>query len=264
MKDLFFPVVKTPLDELGFNYPVPSGSSHAIVKLQESGEVERVLSFCSGDYGLTRNLEIYQTFQGLIDQAGMATKFAYTNREDVIFRMSWALQKVKVAMQVGDVVALGLEVYNSYNRKQKFTFSTYVERLVCSNGLTMPTLSKSKVSRHTEAIEGYSSAELCIPMLQEAMDQFEDSMEPYYDLVSTPVSNLENRVKAIVNNTEFPVSLVEPAMERMILEMSQFNLPQNDWLVFNGLNWALENSSSFFGRKKMVLEREVLDFLLSN
>ena len=264
MKDLFFPVVKSPLNELGFNYPVPSGSSHAIVKLKESGEVDRVLSFCSGDYGLTLNLEIYQTFQALIDKAGMNTQFNYTNREDTVFRMNWALQKVKMDMQVGDVVALGLEVYNSYNRKQKFTFSTYVERLVCSNGLTMPTLSKSKVSRHTGAIEGYSSAELCIPMLQEAITQFEDSLEPYYDLVSTPVANLENRVKAIVNNTEFPPSLVESAMERMILEMSQFHLPQNDWLVFNGLNWALENSASYFGRKKTAMEKEVLDFLLAN
>jgi len=260
---LFRPVEKVPLEELGFDYDVPSDVSHAIIE-KVPGKELRVLCFCSEDYGLTTNEEITGVFNTLLDEAGLEYHFAASSRNrNSEFSMEWILKAPITEIQ-GDVIQARIYVHNSYNRRVKFYFGAGVLRQVCSNGLTIFEEDFRTVALHTSGIEGLQSAQNCIPMVHGLMENAHLITEIFWDLAACKVSNLEARVDEVIEAVKFPRTHKEAIMERIELEMEGRSANQlTDWLVYNGFNFMINHKMDLPERKASAMDRAVLLYLVS-
>ena len=155
MENLFFPVEKVKLTDLGFNYPVPSDASHAVVGT--IGGSKRILSFCSPDYGITPNRELANHLETVLQDSGVKIRSRHgSTRDNSSFRMEWVLDIHQESIQ-GGAIAPRIYLYNSYNRKTRFSASFGVMRLICTNGLTVLEESKVTSNLHSSGLDATSN-----------------------------------------------------------------------------------------------------------
>jgi len=264
MNDLLFNVDKVPVTILGIDGSVlvPSGSNHAIVR-KEGSQITEIISFCSEDYGLTRNSEIKQVMDEVLESHGFGSDFKYLTQGSNKFQMTWVINNLKESISSKDMLSPSLKVYNSYDRRLKFSFSTGIERLVCSNGMTILSEVAKKKMLHTTAIEGFASAVECIPLLNEFLENFEAITEPFFDLQSMKVPNIEARLDEVIDASSYPRSFRETALERIYWEMKTHGFTATDWLIYSGLNYAIVHEPSMLGKKFEEADSRVLSYLYS-
>jgi hypothetical protein len=262
MESLLFEVEKVPLEVVGVptGYKVPTGTNHAIVRKQGS-KISEIITFCSEDYGLTRNVEIKSVFDEVLRSHGFDFDFSYMNLASARFKMDWVIKDFREDISKKDMLAPKITVYNSYDRRLKYSFSTGVQRLVCANGLTIFEERTKKRSLHTTSIEGFSSALDCIPMLSDFLDEFQDKIEPFYDLQTMRVPNIEARLDQVISETGYPPSFREEALQRIYHEIHAYGYTATDWLIYAGLNYAIVHEPTLIGRKFEEIDMEVLSYL---
>lgn len=157
---------------------------------------------------------------------------------------------------------MGLRIYNSYDGSQRFMFSVGIYRLVCLNGLSV--LDESFVMSKSHTAQMYDGVDLSesILRIEAVMAQFQDMTTIYHDLSDYKVHSIETRMREVIEETSYPIGLLEGAMERAELEI-EMGYPKSDWVVYNGLNYMLNHANdSYIGRKFEKMDREILKFLI--
>jgi hypothetical protein len=261
VKDLIFPVAKIPLEDLNFPYDVVQGKSNAIVV-----KGNKVINFCSPDYGLRTNESLIKEFlEHLVSNGYKPKKLAGFNFNNRRFRIDIELDLASYNMGskgINDLVSMGIRVYNSYDGSQKFMFQVGLYRLVCLNGMTTLVEDLSiKKSHTTQVLDGVDISE-SLDLLDAHKEGFDEMVQVYHDLKDFRLKDPEVRLENVAENTGFPMGLLEGARERMILELRR-GYPPSDWVVYNALNYMLNHGNdSFIGRKFERLDREILNYML--
>jgi len=129
--DPFLPVAKVPLLTGGGEV-----SSRSAVVLDPEGEAEEV-GVVSADYALVPNQKVHDLSVEVLERSGLATEPGKTLCDGKRYQQSWRMTSVTVAAQLGDVIALTVEAFNSYNGSMNFGLAFNAQRLVCENGMTL-------------------------------------------------------------------------------------------------------------------------------
>jgi len=257
-KELFFGVKKVPVEEIGIKLEPKSGISHAIITDKE------VLSFCSGDYALVTNKEIYEAFAQVLEANHIAFDFSYAAHQNSRFRMQFVIKELAREVAVGDLLAPEIKVYNSYDGHVKYQFGIGIQRLVCSNGLTVLESQKELKILHTAGADNGQAINQSLGLLEDFQEDFLENMEIFEDLNSFKV-NPEIRVKEVIENTHFPQYLEPAILERISEEVKNYDFKPTDWLVYNAMNYQLQhNAGNLIGRKADRMDKEILEFILEN
>jgi len=256
-KELFFDVKKVPLEEIGVKLEPKSGISHAIITDKE------VLSFCSKDYALVTNKEIYQAFAKVLEESHIAFDFSYAAYQNSRFRMQFVIKELAREVAVGDLLAPEIKVYNSYDGHIKYQFGIGIQRLVCSNGLTVLESHKELKVLHTAGADNGQAVRKSLNLLEDFQEDFLENMEIFEDLNSFKV-NPEKRVKEVIENTRFPQYLEEAILDRIQEEIQRYAYRPTDFLVYNAMNYQLQhNAGNLIGRKADQMDKEILEYILN-
>lgn len=260
MKDLIFPVFKTPVEEIlqgSHGLSSVSGISHAIIAKK------KIVHYVSPTYALMENKVIKQSFDEALEKAGLEYEFTYQAFRNTRFRMSYRLKAYTTEVEVGDVVGLEIFINNSYDGSIKYSFGVGLIRLICENGLTVMDNDRTINRLHTPgADDGVAVAE-SLALLEELREDFEDLMEPFRDLTLSPVGDMEERIKEVIEDTNYPVGLTDLAIERAHLEQDEYKIPSTDWLIYQALSYPLiHHADNLLGRKRDRLDKEILQYLL--
>ena len=129
--DPFLPVAKVPLLTGGGDV-----SSRCAVVLDPEGEAREV-GVVSADYTLVPNQKVHDLATEVLERSGFATEPVRTLCDGKRYQQSWRMTDMTVAAQLGDVVALTVEAFNSYNGSCNFGLAFNAQRLVCENGMTL-------------------------------------------------------------------------------------------------------------------------------
>jgi len=259
IENVLMPVEKIALEDLNLPYEVRGSIDHAIIVKN------RIVQFCSEDYGLRTNEEILDNFlEFLISNKVPISEINGINHRNSRFRMDIIIgdKSENISKKVIDPVKMGLRIYNSYDGSQKFMFSAGIYRLVCLNGLSV--LDETFSMKKTHTMQIYDGVDLSESLAKIAMvmEQFNDMTALYHDLSNFKVYSLETRMREVIEATNYPVSLLDGALERAQLEL-ELGYPKSDWVVYNGLNFMLNHGNdSYLGRKFEKMDREILKFLL--
>jgi hypothetical protein len=132
--DPFAPIARVPLY-------TPSGvqSSRYAIVLDPHGEHEEV-GIVSEDYNLVENRKVVEAAERVIDEARLDAQQGKHLFDGRRFRQRWVLQKATFDVAPGDVVALTLDAWNSYDGSARFGLAFNLQRLVCSNGMVVDQL----------------------------------------------------------------------------------------------------------------------------
>ena len=129
--DPFLPVAKVPLLTGGGDV-----SSRCAIVLDPEGEAQEV-GVVSADYALVPNRRVRDLAVEVLERSGLATEPVRTLCDGKRYQQSWRMTDVTVAAQLGDVIALTVEAFNSYNGSMNFGLAFNAQRLVCENGMTL-------------------------------------------------------------------------------------------------------------------------------
>lgn len=122
----------------------PDGSllrTHLSTVDEGSGEI---LGLVSRRYHLIQNQELFNLMTEIQDDLGLTLQSAAVvkDKRATLFRYGFGTDRIKVvnnSSQTDDKIKFGFEVFNSFDSKLgSGGFRAYAERLVCTNGLTVP------------------------------------------------------------------------------------------------------------------------------
>jgi hypothetical protein len=260
MDELLFPVEKVKTqDLLGKDFTPVSGINHAIVGKG------KIIHFCSEGYGLVTNQSIVDGFTQHFKANGIDYQATGMNFRDSRFQMDFAMMDYPLEMDSkGDVIYPSIRVLNSYNGYQKYQFSIRILREVCTNGLTALVEEKVIDMLHTPQVNEGVAVEKSMELLTEFLSIYDDAVEPFMTLQDFGVKDIPTRIEEVIEATNFPQGLRDLATERAAIEQRDYDVPANDWLVYNSLNYQLNhNASNLVGRKATTIDKQVLQYLLN-
>jgi len=264
MTDIFFPVVKVPIEEVSPGFEHPSGLSHAIVVTKPDG-IKRVVQYCSDLYYLVPNAVIVPAFEQEISRFFKVDKKIRVQRWARFF-IDFILRDKTLIINPKDAIFPRITVINSYDGSIRYHFQMGFFRQICSNGLTVSVGdTKEIVSMHTPKLGKETSFEAVLGMTSEFLAESSEISETYRELQDQPVSDWMMRIEEVVEETMFPISLQEDVVERMEKELIQMpGIKPNDWLVYNAFNYQLNHNEELKAKesKKDEMDQEVLGYLL--
>lgn len=260
--EILFPVEKVPMVNmtkgLGFN----PRFTHAIVGDIKGKKV--VLNICSKSYTLVKNEDIILPFEKALGEQ-FTFDTVIRERGNSRFYIDYIIKDELFTIARKDKISPRVRVHNSYDGRLKFHLSYGFFRQVCSNGMVVGEKLKNLNLMHTEQMaENYAPSEL-VEGIQGFLDQAKDLIQPYIDLNNQKVTNVQDRVMEVIEETKFPTRQAEEVLARIEAERKQLNLPYvTDWLVFNGFNFQLNHNEAINmdEHKKEKVDFEVLTHLL--
>lgn len=263
---LTFPVEKVEVMDLVQGSTVAStknGITHAIVNMEK----DEILSFVSEDYALIKNTDIIDAFEKFFGERDIKVEMQTWAYNDVKFKISFSLLDYIEPIQPNDLVFPQFYILNSYNRTQRYLFGMSVLRQVCGNGLTAWVQEDVINMLHTPGADDGIATKESLELIQDFLPAFEETLEPYYELVERTfldIGDMDIRIDEVAEEVKFPVKLIEDAKFQAIAEVTKNGWEPSDWLVYNALNYQLNhNAENLLGRKSDKLDRKVLDYLMN-
>ena len=110
----------------------------------------RILGIVSPRYKIVRNQDLLKAVQPLAEELGMKTapQIISTKGGAVTFFKFLGEKKLNQEVRKGDIVNFGIEFFNSYNGSLPLGFHITALRLVCTNGLVVPSSIRELSIRH--------------------------------------------------------------------------------------------------------------------
>ena len=222
----------------------------------------RILNFCSEDYGLVKNFDIInavkEKFKDFsIDIQGKSSHGNTRFQFDVIFKNNPIMSGI-------DPVFPKLSIFNSYNGRTKYAFQGGLYRQICTNGLAIGIEGSSKsISQiHTPSAEAGLAIEQINEIVSILLDSSELLSKPIEYLQDVPIKWPEERIYEVADATGFPVSQIEKVIERVQTEAKQ--LEMTDWIIYNGFNFQLNHNEDFSMApdKRNKLDMNIFDYMI--
>jgi len=122
LNEIFFPVVQLPVTRNG------EPTKKTKILREDTGEM---ISLLSNIYTLVPNVEVHKTIQSVFGEIEPKTYFS----DGYYSRFSYVLEDRTKKVAVNDIVAMMINVENSYDGSKRLRVSIDLLRLVCSNGM---------------------------------------------------------------------------------------------------------------------------------
>lgn len=262
LQKIYFEAELMPVEQYMPGFQFDNDITHCVIVKPEEG-IHRVVNFCSKDYNLQTNQQIVEPFlQEVTKHFQVETRARMRGFSqffiDIIF------QGKPVTIRKGDLINPMIRLTNSYDGKVKYQFQLFINRVVCSNGLTIPEMKHGYKLMHTAGLSDYTSYEKILGDVSEFMVDFKSISEKFQELLDQPVKDLNKRIESVIEETGFPSSYLEEVMHVASTEMAALETPQaNDWVVYNAFNNILNHSQELKAKesKKEEMDREVFEYL---
>lgn len=266
LASLLEPVEMVPLNTiLTGDFGTLSRNSHAIVV--GKGKNRTIVNHCSENYYLVPNKEIVESMEKALEGVDYRIEYRVKNRSK--FYIDFIVNAATAAITKGDVVNLRVTFNNSYDGRVKLHYHYGVYRLVCTNGLALP--AESAVGRklmHTPQILDYQVIEGISDSVQSLTGDFKKLIKPYQEMAKKKVGitkqeDLVSHLEELILDTKYPKRALDEAADRILSEATKLNTPVNNWLIYNGLNFALfsPDNSTMDEHKKTRIDEHLLESL---
>ena len=125
-----------PVELQRLQTPNGADSSRLAVVLDPKKTAKEV-GIVSNDYNLVPNKDVVQVAEHILKTSGQEVNVINTKFNGKRFTQRYQLTTVEGEVRVGDVVAVTLDVLNSYDGTTKLGLEFNAVRLVCSNGMML-------------------------------------------------------------------------------------------------------------------------------
>lgn len=249
----------SPLDTSAFDFPVELKPIHVTTEGQAGDaafelhkapnhvaiyrpDTEEILHVASNRYKLTPHKEIFDAFNDVLDEAGLATGRLQVSDKLMdggalaMRSINFLDHQIDVGERSSDPVAFRVDIYNSLNGRWAFHQIAGAIRFACLNGMVSGDMAFWSRIRHTRVIKPESEAS----RLTNALQAMEKSAEDYRTMRKTFVR--EHQVQELFARTlaAAPKRTEPNAVNKVQLEglMKQYDserhkLGENAWAVFN-------------------------------
>lgn len=258
---IMFPVSKVPLEErLGIK--TASGISHGIIAHLPEGDT--LINTCSKSYGYKHISEVINPIEEQLFKK-FTVKPTYQTNNGTSFLIKYELVNGSVDLNTKDKMKPTIILKHSYDGKVKFQMTYGFYRLVCSNGMVVGQTKVSKKMKHgINKIESLS--ENAIEMfVQDVIEDVPEYVEKYRVLSDRSVSNIDERIEAVLSNTAFPQRFSTDIQEIATREQKALGYESmNDWLVYSAFNNVLNHNDKFKADfdKRIKIDNEIIDYML--
>lgn len=254
-KLLYRQVKKIPVVELlKESYRPPKGKTHAIVE-QTSKDI---LSFCSEDYRLRKNSEIYKPFEKLLEKTGIPFIRQVKVVDGNKFYVDYIIKQKIESNKISDILPR-LSIWNSYDGTVKTQIKFGYHKMLCGNELSRPAGCQIHLSsKHSADKEEFSKETIAyfLDLFNEFLSETRSDIKMFEILHS-------ERVKPIVIETI--ASYLKLSKEARDMAMSQLKKetaggmiyinekgkrvkhpgsPITLFMVYNALNYAIFHTNS--------------------
>lgn len=265
LSSIYFPVEKVPSDIIAPGFEFPSGINNAVVITKPDGK-KRVVGYCSEIYNLVKNEDVVPAFMQEMSKNWDVTTKVRSNGYSTFF-VDFILNGQNIKVTPVDTIAPRITLVNSYDQSLQYHFMAGFHRKVCTNGLTIPVGTQSKIKKlHTPALSELTSFDAILEMTGKFLENAEQLSEVYRELASRPIRKVLDRIEEVVEETKFPTSLMEDVMEVATKEaMGLENGNITDWLVYNAFNYQLNHNSEIKTKeiKREQIDQEILTYLMN-
>lgn len=279
LNDLLFPVelIDNP------NRTNSEYSKIVVGTLNDGGDPQICLNYCSPRYELVPNADIFPKIEETLNNAGIEYISNYSHIDHARFYVNYRITDKRYGYKMkgsnGDTIEPVLRVQHSYNGLTKYKIHFGYFRLICSNGLTIPVqemkeFNLSIIGKHTTSIiQSIDKLKAMLEYFQlNALQVTLAITAKYEELGGRMVNNVEDRIKevlaatgiAAIENKNF--NTLNYIVERIDSEKYLYNGNVNDFLIYNGINHYINNESLNIAapEKRMENDSLVLEFMLKN
>lgn len=167
--------------------------------------------------------------------------------------------------KVGDMIAPGFMITNSYDRSLKLSTKSYIYRLVCSNGMVAQESLFSERKRHTKGLN-----------LDSVVEKFVESFERFDEQIVPQVAALTNQILSPKDLEEELNSIPSWIQEEAInylekgnwlnLENDNFELIKDitKWDLLNSFTYVMSHSLTTNPKTAMELNQKISERFLGN
>jgi hypothetical protein len=229
--DPFVPIAKHPL-------LTPQGlqSSRYAIVLDPGGQSEEA-GIVTEDYNLVANQEVVETAERVIQAGALEVTLGKVLFDGRRFRQRWVLQQHTFDAVPGDTVALTLDAYNSYDGSARFGLAFNLQRLICSNGMTVDQLLGGFRFKHNHSHgdDFDQEVEQAVERLLQ-LSQHVNMLAPKFQALTQQKFNVAG-IQRVFCDLDLPRPLIADAF--MAIEGNRA------WDVYNGLTHVLTRQESF-------------------
>lgn len=256
------------LDEITFpvwisENPRRTNSEYSKVVTGIIGGMETDLNYCSPRYELVANESIFPEIERVLNDSNIQYSVNYSHIANVRFYADYVITEKQFAHKMAgtnDMIQPLIRVRHSYNGMTKYAITFGYFRLVCDNGLVIPVQEMKDFNLH---ITGKHTASILgsIEQLKGKLEMFSTNrngvmtqiINKYEVLASRFVTDTQKRVEEVleavgitaVENSK--MNTVANILNRVEAEANLaglgYNGKVNDWLLYNGINAYLNDSS---------------------
>lgn len=122
------------------NIETDTGSEIKRKKAVVRTDTNRVISVVSDKYTLIKNEDVLKAVEPVIESVGLKLAQASSCKGGAVSfaRFYNEVDTFNKEVKVGDIVKLGIELFNSYDCSRPLGIGLIAERLKCTNGMTVP------------------------------------------------------------------------------------------------------------------------------
>jgi hypothetical protein len=208
---------------------------------------DKVVNFCSSQYRLIHNSEIFPAIEELLNSR-YVVKPKYIIHNDCEFFVNYVIEgkDTIIGKSVFDKSSPIIRVTHSYNSKRKFTLSLGIWRQICSNGMFGFAYDSKINMLHTESLT-YTIQNDLLYHIEKALEQVNGLKSRYEVMTDISVQRLAlpNVLEQVINEAKlFPKKQLYQVDKRIQEELAM-GVELNQFTVYNGFNYVLNHSDSF-------------------
>ena len=256
-------------DENGLEMNVPSGKHQAVIR----SDTRDVLAIHGGSYKLTPHSEVADAAMDAIRASGVDLEEArirdrvYDNGAKMLRTVSFPA--ITTQPRVGDIVEFEIVLRNSYDGSWRYGMSAGARRLICLNGMTLPSgMDVSTSQRHTRKIDTSSESQ----KISNALDAFQDAEGIWHTwsglrCTKEDVQELWAGTLAHSPSPSAPDKVNGRLMDRLIdgWNKESWNLGPTPWAAYNvATSWASHSETKGKVHEARKRRHEAVDAMINS
>lgn len=248
-----------------------------------NGQKLRVNS-CSSRYELVQNSEVFPKIEQILMQNGIKFVADYGHVNHARFYVNYNIVDDRFKFCVdgtNDVCYPRISVHHSYNGLTKYRIVVGYYRLVCTNGLVIAVEDMSQYNlcitgKHTaEILKSFNKLDNIVKMFANTSNIMDQITAKYQRLASAGIELNDlskviekvlekSGINAIDNKTINTIQIIKTRIESELYNPDLGYTKLNNWLLYNGINSYLNDSSLNIAVPELRREKDqkVFEYLL--
>lgn len=259
---LFYPVEKVLAKDHAPDLTFTRDNEYYIIRPDKDN---LVLNSCSEQYHLITNKELIMPFfNKLKKDHNIEVNVRWSDYASFKLDFVFKDQPLKIR-RVGDIFPRA-SMLNSYDSSIKYQFDCGFYKLICQNGASIPHGERIHIKTVHKAV-AKGAVEKTIEGIENFLLKADNILKAYDPLIENRLrmAQAEARIAELIEEEIFPARSKDIAVNRLKLEAGQGE-EINDFLVYNAMNYALNNNPESNTRITKIDEtdRQILDYLIAN